>query len=232
MNTNTIQLHGISRQFDLESGPLKVLKGVDLTIQEGEFVAIMGPSGSGKSTLMNILGGLDTASSGEYLLNGQNISQYDDDRLSLTRNTQFGFVFQSFHLMPRMTALENVLLPFQYAPNPDFKLAREHAEMVLTELGLGERIHFRPNQLSGGQRQRVAIARALVNQPKVLFADEPTGALDSKTAQEIMTLFSRLNRDGQTIILVTHEYEVAECAKRIIHLRDGVIQREEFPCAS
>lgn len=224
--TTLIECAGLVRTYALGETIVKALNHVDLTIDKGEFIAIMGPSGSGKSTLMNILGCLDTPSGGSYRLNGSEIGELSDEQLSATRNQSFGFVFQSFHLLPRLTAVDNVLLPVRYAPDPDMNKMRARAEELLTQLGLGKHLNHRPNQLSGGQRQRVAIARSMINYPKVLFADEPTGALDSKTSVEIMNLFKELNAQGQTIIMVTHEQEVADEAKRILVMRDGVLAEE------
>lgn len=224
--TTLIECAGLVRTYALGETIVKALNHVDLTIDKGEFIAIMGPSGSGKSTLMNILGCLDTPSGGSYRLNGSEIAELSDEQLSATRNQSFGFVFQSFHLLPRLTAVDNVLLPVRYAPDPDMSKMRARAEELLTQLGLGRHLNHRPNQLSGGQRQRVAIARSMINYPKVLFADEPTGALDSKTSVEIMNLFKELNAQGQTIIMVTHEQEVADEAKRILVMRDGVLAEE------
>ena len=201
---------------------MKALDGVDLTISRGEFVAIMGPSGSGKSTMMNILGCLDTPTEGRYRLNGIDVSNMDDDALSDVRGREIGFVFQSFNLLPRYDALENVALPLLYAGVPrDERFSR--AEEALIRVGLGERLHHKPNELSGGQRQRVAIARALINNPSIILADEPTGNLDTRTSDEIMALFAKINAAGNTVVLVTHEEDVAECAGRIVRLRDGRI---------
>jgi len=221
-----IQCSGLVRTYQLGETLVKALNYVDINIDRGEFIAIMGPSGSGKSTLMNILGCLDTPTDGSYQLNGREIASQTDEELSATRNQSFGFVFQSFHLLPRLTALDNVLLPVRYAPNPDMAQVTERAKALLVKLGLGKHMLHRPNQLSGGQRQRVAIARSLINEPDVLFADEPTGALDSKTSVEIMDLFKFLNEAGQTIIMVTHEQEVADEAKRVLIMRDGVLADE------
>ncbi len=226
MTSQLIECRQLVRTYQLGETQVKALDHVDVDIQAGEFIAIMGPSGSGKSTLMNILGCLDTPNQGSYKLNGKQIADLSDEELSATRNQSFGFVFQSFHLLPRLTAVDNVLLPVRYAPNPDLQAMRVRAEKLLTDLGLGRHLNHRPNQLSGGQRQRVAIARSMINSPKVLFADEPTGALDSKTSVEIMDLFKALNDDGQTIIMVTHEQEVADEAKRILIMRDGVLAEE------
>ncbi|MEN7343329.1 MAG: ABC transporter ATP-binding protein [Pseudomonadota bacterium] len=220
-----IATKGLTRCFTVGDTVVRALDAVDIAIDEGDFVAVMGPSGSGKSTLMNILGCLDTPDSGEYDLLGNAVSSLDDESLSRLRNAHIGFVFQSFHLLPRMTALDNVMLPFRYSEDVPSD-ARDKAEAMLTTLGLSERMDHRPNQLSGGQRQRVAIARALVNQPPLLLADEPTGNLDSKTSDEIMALFSELNNNGQTIMMVTHEDEIAAWAKRVVRMRDGRIESD------
>ncbi|HDS1198056.1 TPA: ABC transporter ATP-binding protein [Shewanella algae] len=219
-----IKLQQLCKTYQMGDACVRALDEVSFDIQANEFVAIMGPSGSGKSTLMNIIGCLDKPSSGSYLLNGEEVGQLDDDALSAVRNRQIGFVFQSFHLLPRLTALQNVMLPLRYSPEG---LGDEtHAIELLRRVGLGERLDHRPNQLSGGQRQRVAIARSLVNRPAILLADEPTGALDSKTSLEIMSLFTELHAAGQTIILVTHEEEVAAYAQRVIRMRDGCLQSD------
>jgi len=205
---------------------IEALRGIDLRVERGEYVAIMGPSGSGKSTLMNLLGCLDTPSRGTYRLAGRLVSEMSDDELAAIRNREVGFVFQGFHLLPRATALRNVELPLVYngtSPKERIARAREALEMV----DLTERVDHRPNELSGGQRQRVAIARALVNRPSIVFADEPTGNLDTATGAEIMELFGRLNNQGITVVLVTHEVEIARCAHTIVHLRDGRIERME-----
>ena len=222
-----ISLKEITRDFPLGGQTVKVLKGIDLKIEKNEYVALMGPSGSGKSTLMNLLGCLDTPTDGEYWLNGKDVSKMSDNDLAEVRNTEIGFVFQTFNLLPRSTALENVSLPMVYAGKSNSeRLTR--ATSVLEQVGLSDRTDHRPNQLSGGQRQRVAIARALVNKPSIILADEPTGNLDSKTSAEIMTLFKDIHALGNTIIVVTHEEEVARHAKRIIRLRDGIIESDEL----
>lgn len=221
-----ISTRKLVRRFQVGDTQVRALDEVDLSINEGDFVAVMGPSGSGKSTLMNILGCLDTPDGGDYLLLDQAIASLDDEVLSQIRNEHIGFVFQSFHLLPRMSALDNTLLPYRYRRG-DTSGARDAAEAMLRQLGLGDRMDHRPNQLSGGQRQRVAIARALVNRPPLLLADEPTGNLDSRTSDEIMSLFSELNNSGQTILMVTHEEEIAAYAKRVIYMRDGKIERDE-----
>jgi putative ABC transport system ATP-binding protein len=205
--------------------PLPVLKGISLEIQKNEYVALMGPSGSGKSTLMNILGCLDTPTSGAYVLNGQDVSRMHDDQLADVRNIEIGFVFQQFNLLPRLTAAENVALPLVYAGIPR-KERMERALAVLEKVGLADRSHHRPNELSGGQSQRVAIARALINNPSLILADEPTGNLDSKTSIEIMDIFSGIQASGNTVVLVTHEEDIANYAYRVVRLRDGVIESD------
>ena len=217
-----IVTRNLTREYRMGGEVVHALAGVDITIRRNEFVAIMGPSGSGKSTLMNLIGCLDTPTSGEYWLNGHRVSELGDDELARIRNKEIGFVFQTFNLLPRASALANVELPMVYA-GVGAKERRDRAAATLTKVGLGERMHHRPNELSGGQRQRVAIARALVNKPSILLADEPTGNLDSATSVEIMELFETLYRQGQTIILVTHEPDIAEHTKRQIILRDGKI---------
>ncbi len=223
---NMIDLRKIVRNFPLGTQVVKVLKGIDLTIEKNEYVALMGPSGSGKSTLMNLLGCLDTPTSGEYWLNGQDVARLTDNQLAEIRNKEIGFVFQTFNLLPRSTALENVALPLVYAGYSS-KERNERAEEVLTQVGLADRMNHRPNQLSGGQRQRVAVARALVNKPSIILADEPTGNLDTKTSVEIMDLFGDIQKNGNTVILVTHEEDIAQHAKRIIRLRDGEVESDE-----
>lgn len=226
MSKPIIEIKGITRNFPLGSETVYVLKGIDLTIQKGEYVALMGPSGSGKSTLMNILGCLDTPTAGSYMLNGKLVSEMHDDELAGIRNTEIGFVFQTFNLMPRTTALDNVALPMVYAGHSKSE-RNERATEVLTQVGLADRMDHKPNQLSGGQRQRVAVGRALVNRPSIILADEPTGNLDSKTSVEIMGLFDEIHANGNTVILVTHEEDIAEHAHRIIRLRDGVIESDK-----
>src|SRR5438067_8065098 len=209
---------------------IHALRGVSVQIERGEYVAIMGPSGSGKSTLMNLIGCLDTPTKGSYLLNGKQVSQMNDNELARIRNEEIGFVFQTFNLLPRATALHNVELPLIYAGQPA-RERREHAARALTRVGLGDRMDHRPNELSGGQRQRVAIARALVNQPSILLADEPTGNLDSATSAELMQVFGDLHRGGQTIVMVTHEHDIAAHAARVVTLRDGVIATDQLQAA-
>ena len=221
-----ILTHKLTRDYDMGSEVVRALRGVDIQIRRNEFVAVMGPSGSGKSTLMNLIGCLDTPSAGEYWLNGQKVSDHSDDDLAHIRNKEIGFVFQTFNLLPRADALHNVELPLIYA-GLDGKTRRAKAAHALDQVGLGDRMDHRPNELSGGQRQRVAIARALVNTPSILLADEPTGNLDSATGEEIMKLFEELWTAGQTIVLVTHESDIAAHARRQIHLRDGLVERDE-----
>lgn len=217
-----ISLEGITKSYEVGKEKIDVLKNIDLYVEAGEFTAIMGPSGSGKSTLMNIIGCLDKPTKGRYFLDGVDVSEYKEVELARVRNTSIGFVFQQFHLLPRLTALKNVELPMIYK-GIGKKERQERAEEALRKMGLEDRMDHLPNALSGGQKQRVAIARAIVNEPKLILADEPTGALDTKTSQSIMELFSRLNDEGTTIIVVTHEPEVAAFARRIIMLRDGEI---------
>jgi len=220
MSDLVIQMRDLARSYVMGAETVNALRGVTLEIRRNEYVAIMGPSGSGKSTLMNLVGCLDTPSAGEYWLNGQEVSRMPDDALARVRNREIGFVFQTFNLLPRASALQNVELPLVYGGVPS-RERRERAKAALTRVGLGDRMQHRPNELSGGQRQRVAIARALVNQPAILLADEPTGNLDSTTSEEIMRVFEGLHTQGQTIIMVTHESDIAAHAARIITLRDG-----------
>jgi putative ABC transport system ATP-binding protein len=220
-----IKITNIKRDFVLGNEIVYVLKGIDLQINKGEYVALMGPSGSGKSTLMNLLGCLDTPTSGTYILNGKDVSQMQDDELAEIRNKEIGFVFQTFNLLPRTTALDNVALPMIYAGYSKSERNKRATE-VLQQVNLSDRMDHQPNQLSGGQRQRVAVARALVNKPSIILADEPTGNLDSKTSIEIMKLFGDIHARGNTVILVTHEEEIAAYANRVIRLRDGVIESD------
>jgi putative ABC transport system ATP-binding protein len=221
-----IQTKNIKRVFEVGSETVNALKGIDLNVESGEFISIMGPSGSGKTTLMNIIGCLDTPSSGEYFLNNKLVNDLDEDQLAIIRNKEIGFVFQSFHLLAKNSALNNVLLPMKYA-GADMNDAEKRAKYVLDQVGLSDRINHGPSELSGGQQQRVAIARALVNKPSILFADEPTGNLDSKTGEDVMNLFKGLNQEGQTIILITHEEEIAMQSKRIVNIKDGLIESDE-----
>lgn len=221
-----IDIENITKNYVMGEEIVHALRGVSLQIRRNEYIAIMGPSGSGKSTLMNMLGCLDTPSAGRYEFNGKNVAEMNDDELAAIRNREIGFVFQTFNLLPRATSLRNVELPLIYA-GMDSETRKERATQTLTDVGLGDRIHHKPNELSGGQRQRVAIARALVNNPSIILADEPTGNLDSKTGEEIMALLEELYRRGNTIILVTHEHDVAAHARRTVHLRDGLIESDE-----
>ena len=220
-----IVTRNLTREYDMGGEIVRALRGVDVTIRKNEFVAVMGPSGSGKSTLMNLIGCLDSPTAGEYWLNGHRVSELEDNELARIRNKEIGFVFQTFNLLPRATSLHNVELPLVYA-GMGAKDRREQATDALTRVGLKDRMNHRPNELSGGQRQRVAIARALVNRPSILLADEPTGNLDSATGEEIMALFEALHGTGQTIVLVTHELDIAEHARRQVHLKDGKVERD------
>ena len=228
MSDAIIRLAGITREYQMGSEVVHALRGVDLEIQRNEYVAIMGPSGSGKSTMMNMLGCLDTPSAGQYWLNGQEVSTMVDDDLARVRNREIGFVFQTFNLLPRASALANVELPLVYA-GISSRDRKRRAESALERVGLGDRMDHRPNELSGGQRQRVAIARALVNEPSILLADEPTGNLDSTTSTEIMRVFGTLHAQGQTVILVTHESDIAAHAHRVVMLRDGRVDSDHRP---
>jgi len=222
-----IELENIQKSYYPGKQELKVLKGISLGIFKNEYVALMGPSGSGKSTLMNILGCLDSPTAGRYILNGEDVSKMPDDDLADVRNKEIGFVFQQFNLLPRLTAAENVALPLIYNGTAK-KVRTEQALEMLDKVGLADRSHHKPNELSGGQNQRVAIARALVNNPSIILADEPTGNLDSKTSVEIMHIFDKIQADGNTVILVTHEEDIAEYAHRIIRLRDGIIESDHL----
>ena len=223
-----VTMTDICKDYAQGKEPVRVLKNVNLTVEAGDYLAIMGPSGSGKTTLMNLIGCLDVPTSGQYLLDGKNLQDLSDNALADIRNRHIGFVFQSFHLLPKMDALDNVALPLLYAGVP-LKERRARAEEALKAVGLAERIHFLPNQLSGGQCQRVAIARAIVGKPDLLRADEPTGALDSKSGQQIMEIFRQLSGEGMTIIMITHEQAVADCADKCYYILDGVLHTESIP---
>jgi putative ABC transport system ATP-binding protein len=225
-NAYMISTDDLWKTYDMGSEQVHALRGINLRIQRNEYVAIMGPSGSGKSTLMNLIGCLDSPSKGQYWLNQQLVSDLDDDELARIRNKEIGFVFQTFNLLARATSLHNVELPLIYAGVPSEERA-ERAKAALTSVGMESRMSHKPNELSGGQRQRVAVARALVNNPAIILADEPTGNLDSQTGNEIMALFDRLHSEGNTIVLVTHEHDIAEYAHRIVSIRDGVVEKDE-----
>ena len=223
-----LELKDICKDYQQGREPVRVLKNINLTVEKGDYLAIMGPSGSGKTTLMNIIGCLDVPTSGRYTLEGRDLKDLSDDDLAEVRNKHIGFVFQSFHLLPKMDALDNVALPLLYADVP-LKERRARAEEALKAVGLGERIHFLPNQLSGGQCQRVAIARAIVGNPQLLLADEPTGALDTKAGNQIMEIFRRLSGEGMTIIMITHEPSIAACADKTYRILDGELRTQEEP---
>jgi len=225
-----ILTHKLTREYDMGSELVRALRGVSVQIRKNEYVAVMGPSGSGKSTLMNLVGCLDTPTSGEYWLNGQKVSDLEDDELARIRNKEIGFVFQTFNLLPRADALHNVELPLIYA-GLSARSRRAQAARALERVGLADRMDHKPNELSGGQRQRVAIARALVNEPSILLADEPTGNLDSTTSSEIMGVFAELHRQGQTVVMVTHEQDIAAHAARVITLRDGLVATDQLKAA-
>lgn len=221
-----IRIENLTRFYTIGEETVRALNGINLSIRKNEYVALMGPSGSGKSTLMNIIGCLDTPTSGEYFLNGPNVAQLSDSELAAIRNKEIGFVFQTFNLLPRLTALQNVALPLVYAGIPEAERLKKARE-VLEQVGLGNRMTHKPNELSGGQRQRVAVARALVNHPSIILADEPTGNLDTKTSEEIMQLFDIIHQAGNTIVLVTHEEDIALRAKRVVRMRDGIVESDQ-----
>jgi putative ABC transport system ATP-binding protein len=228
-----IRIEGLTKHYRIGDEVIKALNGVDLSIRKNEYVALMGPSGSGKSTIMNIIGCLDTPTSGSYFLNGPDVAQLSDNELAEIRNKEIGFVFQTFNLLPRYSALDNVALPLVYAGVPKEE-RQERAKQALISVGLGDRLHHKPNELSGGQRQRVAVARALVNRPSIILADEPTGNLDTKTSHEIMGLFDDIHAAGNTIVIVTHEEDIARKARRIVRMRDGKVESDliNAPAAS
>nr|WP_319401924.1 ABC transporter ATP-binding protein [uncultured Carboxylicivirga sp.] len=227
MQNLVIEISDITKFYHVGTEVVKALQGVSISIERGEYVAIMGPSGSGKSTLMNMIGALDTPTGGQYILNGTDVSHLTDDSLAEIRNKEIGFVFQTFNLLPRYTALENAMLPLIYAGMPKHERLKR-GEEVMEKVGLTNRMQHRPNEMSGGQRQRVAVARALVNKPSIILADEPTGNLDTKTSIDVMRLFDEIHEEGNTIILVTHEEDIAQYAHRIIRLRDGLIESDEI----
>ncbi|HEY8404367.1 MAG TPA: ABC transporter ATP-binding protein [Flavobacteriales bacterium] len=226
MAQEIIRIEGLTKYYRIGEEVIKALNGVDLSIYKNEYVALMGPSGSGKSTIMNIIGCLDTPTSGRYFLNGPDVAQLNDNQLAEIRNKEIGFVFQTFNLLPRYSALDNVALPLVYAGVPKEERL-ERARQALIQVGLAERMNHKPNELSGGQRQRVAVARALVNKPSIILADEPTGNLDTKTSYEIMNLFDEIHQAGNTIIIVTHEEDIAQMAHRIVRMRDGKIESDQ-----